>query len=160
ARAGRGAVIYKKLCASCHVDPDAAPFARTGTLPDWLPDSLYAPGGDAKTPPDPNRVVGTDPNRALNFVADMQKSPGVPDLAEGLAIFQKLLIIGGNIDSWHARRLQGDRRESWRPTGKYAGRPLIATWAAAPYLHNDSVPTLYDLFQPASKRPATFRRGG
>src|SRR5262249_27840253 len=99
ARAGRGAVIYKKLCASCHIAPDAAPFTRTGTLPDWLPDLLYAPGGDAKTPPDPNQVVGTDPNRALNFVADMQKTPGVPDLAKGLAIFQKLLIIGGNIDS-------------------------------------------------------------
>ena len=65
-----------------------------------------------------------------------------------------------HIDASQAKKLQGDRRECWRPTGKYAGRPLIATWAAAPYLHNDSVPTLYDLLQPASKRPVTFRRGG
>jgi hypothetical protein len=32
-------------------------------------------------------------------------------------------------------------------------------WARAPYLHNGSVPTLWDLMQPPAKRPATFFRG-
>jgi hypothetical protein len=163
-KAGRGAKLYGNLCASCHIEPEAAPFARGGRLPDWLPDWLYDPapaaGGAASAPADPRQVVGTDPNRAVNFVFDMRKTPGAPRLDEGLAIFQKLLIVEGDIAPWQAKRLRGDRTESWRPTGKYAVRPLTATWAAAPYLHNDSVPTLYDLLQPASRRPATFRRGG
>ncbi len=40
----------------------------------------------------------------------------------------------------------------WRVTRKYSGRPLAGIWATAPYLHNNSVPTLYDLLLPADKR--------
>ena len=46
------------------------------------------------------------------------------------------------------------------PYGPYAARPLYGIWAAAPYLHNGSVPTLYDLLLPAEQRPKTFALGG
>lgn len=38
--------------------------------------------------------------------------------------------------------------------------PLDGVWLRAPYLHNGSVPTLWDLLQPPAKRPATFATGG
>lgn len=38
----------------------------------------------------------------------------------------------------------------------YKARPLDGIWATAPYLHNGSVPTLYDLLTPAEKRPKVF----
>ena len=41
----------------------------------------------------------------------------------------------------------------------YKARPLAGIWATAPYLHNGSVPTLYDLLLPPEQRPATFRLG-
>lgn len=51
----------------------------------------------------------------------------------------------------------------------YKGRPLNGIWATAPYLHNGSVPTLYDLLLPAARqkgdpagteyRPAKFITG-
>jgi len=41
----------------------------------------------------------------------------------------------------------------------YKARPLVGVWATAPYLHNGSVPTLYDLLLPAEKRPASFPLG-
>jgi len=51
----------------------------------------------------------------------------------------------------------------------YKGRSLNGIWATAPYLHNGSVPTLYDLLLPAEKcakgadygeyRPKEFRVG-
>ncbi len=52
----------------------------------------------------------------------------------------------------------------WRDTvladGKpYAARPLHGVWAAAPYLHNGSVPTLADLLKPPAERPKTFPLG-
>ena len=34
----------------------------------------------------------------------------------------------------------------------YKGRPWNGIWATAPYLHNGSVPTLYDLLLPATSR--------
>jgi hypothetical protein len=42
------------------------------------------------------------------------------------------------------------------PLPVYKSRPLNGIWATAPYLHNGSVPTLFDLLQPQSKRPKTF----
>lgn len=41
----------------------------------------------------------------------------------------------------------------------YKGRPLTGVWATAPYLHNGSVPTLYDLLLPPDSRPRSFRLG-
>jgi hypothetical protein len=38
----------------------------------------------------------------------------------------------------------------------YKGRSLNGIWATAPYLHNGSVPTLYDLLQPQESRPSDF----
>lgn len=41
----------------------------------------------------------------------------------------------------------------------YKARPLEGIWATAPYLHNGSVPSLYDLLLPAEKRPKRFLLG-
>jgi hypothetical protein len=41
----------------------------------------------------------------------------------------------------------------------YKGRPLQGIWATAPYLHNGSVPTLYDLLLPPDQRPKSFYIG-
>jgi len=38
----------------------------------------------------------------------------------------------------------------------YKARPLDGIWATAPYLHNGSVPTLYDLLKTPSQRPSEF----
>ncbi|WP_139223557.1 di-heme-cytochrome C peroxidase [Methylocapsa palsarum] len=41
----------------------------------------------------------------------------------------------------------------------YKYRPLTGIWATPPYLHNGSVPTLYDLLLPPSERPKSFNVG-
>jgi hypothetical protein len=41
----------------------------------------------------------------------------------------------------------------------YKARPLNGVWAVAPFLHNGSVPTLYDLLSPLSERPKAFLLG-
>ena len=45
------------------------------------------------------------------------------------------------------------------PLMAYKARPLEGIWATAPFLHNGSVPTLYDLLLPVEKRPQAFRTG-
>lgn len=47
----------------------------------------------------------------------------------------------------------------FRKTAGYANQPLDGIWARSPYLHNGSVPTLRDLLEPASNRPAKWYRG-
>lgn len=41
----------------------------------------------------------------------------------------------------------------------YKGRPLQGIWATAPYMHNGSMPTLYDVLLPPAQRPTTFYTG-
>jgi len=85
------------------------------------------------------------------------------------SIKQKAYAAAG-IDAGQQRAMEDlDRRGRvlWRdtlldtqpPYGPYAARPLYGIWAAAPYLHNGSVPTLYDLLLPPEQRPKTFALG-
>ena len=48
---------------------------------------------------------------------------------------------------------------AYRKTNGYADTPLDGVWARAPYLHNGSVPTLWDLLQAPDKRPTLFYKG-
>lgn len=41
----------------------------------------------------------------------------------------------------------------------YKARPLAGVWATAPFLHNGSVPSLYQLLSPQSERASTFYKG-
>ena len=41
----------------------------------------------------------------------------------------------------------------------YKVRPLNGVWATPPYLHNGSVPTVYDLLSPLDERPKQFYLG-
>lgn len=45
------------------------------------------------------------------------------------------------------------------PLLAYKGRPLNGIWATAPYLHNGSVPNLYQLLLPSDQRVASFAVG-
>lgn len=51
---------------------------------------------------------------------------------------------------------EDEPRASWLA---YKARPLNGIWATAPYLHNGSVPTLYDLLLPPEERPVAFSAG-
>jgi mono/diheme cytochrome c family protein len=51
------------------------------------------------------------------------------------------------------------RYTHFRKTDGYVAVPLDGIWARAPYLHNGSVPTLWDLLAAPDKRPARFYRG-
>jgi exo-cleaving rubber dioxygenase len=45
----------------------------------------------------------------------------------------------------------------WNPPTGYIAPPLYGAWAAAPYFHNGSVPTIWDVLKPAD-RPAIWQR--
>jgi hypothetical protein len=57
------------------------------------------------------------------------------------------------------RELKGAFRPAEAPRGAYESRVLQGIWAAAPYLHNGSVPTLVELLKPAAQRVSEFKVG-
>ncbi|AST35031.2 hypothetical protein AB6Q13_11550 [Ralstonia solanacearum] len=48
---------------------------------------------------------------------------------------------------------------AYRKTQSYSNTPTDGVWLRAPYLHNGSVPTLWDLLQKPERRPKVFYRG-
>ena len=69
---------------------------------------------------------------------------------------------GGRADEDRVQAEAGRGRGQGGPAigggGIYKARPLNGIWATAPYLHNGSVPTLYQLLLPAKDRPKTLHR--
>ena len=67
---------------------------------------------------------------------------------------RRLLVSERFIEAFEASPLA--REGSLEKSEGYAATPLTGVWANYPYLHNGSVPTLYDLLGPVSDRPAIF----
>jgi mono/diheme cytochrome c family protein len=57
--------------------------------------------------------------------------------------------------SWFAKEAPADK--PIKPTAGYQAPPLDGVWATAPYFHNGSVPTLYDVLN-SKARPKVFTR--
>jgi hypothetical protein len=63
-------------------------------------------------------------------------------------------------DDLHGYRPYGSEPAEKPPVlGGYKASPLDGVWATAPFLHNGSVPNLYELLRPAKERPGTFNLG-
>jgi mono/diheme cytochrome c family protein len=87
---------------------------------------------------DPIESIGTDRHRLDSYTEK----------------FAQLQLAYGDGYAWHFK--------NFRKTNGYANVPLDGVWARAPYLHNGSVPTLWDLLTPENERNggrAFFYRG-
>ncbi len=135
--AARGQTLFQENCASCHAsDPNAD--ARILALDE----------------------VGTDRNRSVNFAIPVGTPPNTTPndraIADFLGNVKRVAIEEKGFTPEQARTLDGGRDAHWRLTKGYVARPLIGVWASAPYLHNNSVPSLEDLLKPPQARPAKF----
>ena len=55
--------------------------------------------------------------------------------------------------TFRAPLLDADKWDDTRGRKVYRAKTLVGIWATAPFLHNGSVPTIYDLLPPAAERP-------
>lgn len=155
-RVARGETLYDARCARCH---DAGQVDPTTGLVEFPLFSL----SDA----------GTDPNYALNFHRPVGTKPFPQALAERVTDLQNWYFYRRDPQNPVPQATQMTWEYApartppvWRDplagdvtAPVYAGLPLDGIWATAPYLHNNSVPTLRDLLRPASERPKVFRVG-
>lgn len=127
-RAQKGQQIFQATCAGCHQD------------------RLF-----------PQVQIGTDPNRANSFGQPVGQTPFPKAVAPILDGLKKRAFADDGIGAAD-QALMDASPAVWRSTAQYLARPLNGIWATAPYLHNGSVPTLYDLLHP-EQRPAKFAVG-
>ena len=159
-RAERGRKVFDRTCALCHET-----YGKTGTLNEY---QLFALD-----------TVGTDPSAAINFERTVMTPEGPKPF--GIAAFEivqkvKTAYYRDNetpLDvqaEWEARRtrppaqfraplLEYDKFPDTRERGVYRAKTLKGIWATGPFLHNGSVPSVYDLLLPEDLRPKTFPLG-
>ena len=160
AAANRGHAVFQAHCASCH-EYGAQDRTTTGLL--ML--HQFSPS-----------ELGVDPSTAEQVAAPVPNTGDLP-LGGSHSFAKAVAYVIGQVRN-QAYASQGiapaeqaqmeDRarrggvywRDTLTDTGKpYAARPLHGVWAMAPYLHNGSVPTLYDLLLPPASRPVRFAIG-
>jgi cytochrome c5 len=161
--AARGKAIYEKSCKGCHETDD-----RVGPTKMLYQDRLY-----------PASRIGTDPRQAENLDPIGERmNQALRTLTLGVRgrYYEKQGIPEATRADWELRDLRGGEFFRWTHNGEsvqqelygnnygnvapglhYRARHLAGIWAVAPFLHNGSVPTLWDLLQPSSHRPRYFR---
>jgi hypothetical protein len=170
AKVARGKDLYRDHCMKCHLPP-----------PDELLDDLktkrvYWEMRDGTHPflkvkEIPIEAIGTDPNQALDFYnrtadsGDLKK--GCLTAAEGLDAICRTMALNFYTEQKFPPAVQREwsgyqdpNAVGIRATKVYRPRPLNGVWALGTYLHNGSVPNLYDLLSPHGERPAVFWVGG
>ncbi len=147
-KAERGAALFRDNCARCHSSLNEPQVAKR----------------EVEVPLD---EIGTDPRRARNVQINIDRKPdgsGGTPFIQGLetvaARFTQVAYKDNKVTPAEQAKMDlPPDKVKWRTTGAYIGRPLVAAWATAPYLHNGSVPTIYDLLKPPAQRPRTFPLG-
>ncbi|MEQ1485783.1 di-heme-cytochrome C peroxidase [Methyloglobulus sp.] len=186
ASAFRGQVLYtqshngEESCADCHSLPDS-----TGHYPSTPPEENLFGVTFIKTHMIPLTDIGTDPLMATNFALRSVKTGNVAlilpapytnasdlpaplllSILVGTAAQNGILDAQPPFSPLESAELIGYRQKAaglppYLPPNllAYRARPLDGIWATAPYLHNGSVASLYELLLPPAERSQVFYVG-
>jgi mono/diheme cytochrome c family protein len=165
-KARRGGEVYRKAgCATCHAEkppyPESSPnkYGKTFT----------------KVARTPLAELKTDPVMAENFLNRTAKPgkfaplfPGVSEVPAwqmvqiGLSKLVESDLLAAGLESEQILEASGFREPAILAKEEmlgYKSGPLAGIWATAPYLHNGSVPSLYQLLLPPDQRVKVFHVG-
>jgi hypothetical protein len=175
AQLGKG--LYAENCAKCHGVRDA-----DGKFP--MTEANRFGKQFIKThmitvfPPEKDKI-GTDPMMVKNVVTRTAKTGALSEFLDGKPDVAAVEVLGVAVSGVIRRKLSeipnqtpeelkelalqlsGFRDPDIKPPNVfgYKARPLNGIWATAPYLHNGSVPNLYQLLLPAKDRVKSFSVG-
>lgn len=175
AKAEAGRQLYARTCENCHFVRDA-----NGSFPMTEPNKLGKQF--VRTVMVPVRAIGTDPMMVKRFgrmadpgvlrpllpqqPQDLRNAPKVPaplllGIADRAVIQRALPDLRPPVTQDELLAMTGYRDSGAQPPNPaaYKARPLEGIWATAPFLHNGSVPNLYQLLLPAKDRIKTFHVG-
>ncbi|MGF6090768.1 di-heme-cytochrome C peroxidase [Pseudomonas sp. 18173] len=170
--AAKGRTLFTENCAGCHVPPATQGEGRYVQHLKMLPVDY----------------IGTDPGAANNIAdhrfdltalqwtqADLDKLDVEPKPAEPLDLSRMSVAKGlAYVTAFVRDRAYQDAHVSpaerpemdgfglpigVRELRSYKARPLAGVWATAPFLHNGSVPSIYQLLSPQDERATTFYKG-
>jgi uncharacterized protein (DUF2235 family) len=165
AAAAKGQQLYNELCLHCHQPPM---YSEEGRKAEHWTD--YKDNGGKqffKVTMIPLEEIGTDPRQAQNFYNRKADSgplgKGMLSAGDGLTFVTKKVIEQAytqfNLSPEQQQQWNGYRKNELRAPLAYKARPHNGIWATPPYLHNGSVPNLFELLSPVSERSKVFYLG-
>lgn len=156
AKATQGKALFQENCAHCHAP---RPFADArAAKAEWAVTMV------------PLARIGTDPTVAVNFAKERLDASRLTGSTTPINPAQGLHLVTEGVkgraydllglDEKERQWMNGFGRENLvrAPCG-YKARPLDGIWATPPYLHNGSVPNIYELLSPLSERSTRFWLG-
>ncbi len=185
--AAKGDTLFREECAHCHLLPDmqeeGKPTERMISFEKTLEDDpkdltdiwmacnafLYqGPTGPLNGTKDNNGIVMGETAPVANMLGATVKGAllgakgdiikeAIPTFF-GIRLQPKVDLAPGPFDPRAGERSTCLTEKDVLVLG-YKARPLDGIWATAPYLHNGSVPNLYELLLPASERSDSFTVG-
>jgi hypothetical protein len=170
-KAARGKQLFAENCVQCHtswpyrwseakkagkrfIENEIVPVRTVGTDPSQFSEVIFVPRGtviagrySSQLPP-PFKGQPVVPAPVIyNLIANAVREKAIV----------KARLTQEQIDDLHGYRPYGSEPAEKPPLlGSYKASPLDGVWATAPFLHNGSVPNLYELLSPARERSKTF----
>ena len=177
--AAKGRVLYERHCLQCHqdinrTDPQRLIQVRMSTV-----DAIQTDPVMAKNAIDFKGLSGKFAGKPKYYFAGKPLPAEAPaiDIANNIMVG---IIKNNPLQSYLAKRdakklghpdvthppkyvdgkiIEKGQEVSRKALLAYKARPLNGVWTSAPFLHNGSVPNLYELLLPASERSKTFYVG-
>ncbi|NMZ02448.1 cytochrome c [Pseudomonas proteolytica] len=172
--AARGRALFTENCAACHVpsvsEVNGRPVQQLKML---AVDYIGTDPGTASNIADQRYDLSAlqwDPAELAQLNVELHPAPTEPLDLRSLSVAKGLAYVTAFVEE-HAYRAAGitpaerPRLDGFglpigvRELRAYKARPLAGVWATPPFLHNGSVPTLYQLLSPQYERSRTFYKG-
>lgn len=155
-RINNGKKLFEQHCSGCHA---AHPIRPPQNLKAELAVVIV-----------PLPIIGTDPTHAKTYherkynlsklSGDSSPISGSDGLKFGIDSIQKYAYDQLKISQEEREKLNGfGRTNQIRGPLAYKARTLEGIWATPPYLHNGSVPNMYELLSPVAERSKQFWTG-
>ncbi|TQV85735.1 hypothetical protein FKG94_02515 [Exilibacterium tricleocarpae] len=177
AKAARGEAIYRARCIACHAlvarrdqyksyEPVMIEVAKVGTDPKVADNFLLATNTRTGQPWASGKLEGTH----AYVIGGDRYGPELPTRAGSQPISPRgsaLVTVGTGVLLGHPpaavkaafQSYSRARAEKTFNPRSYKARPLNGIWATAPYLHNGSVPNLFELLLAPEHRATRFYVG-
>lgn len=165
AKVSQGQAIYTQQCASCHAVIDRTdrkqkllavmtPVADLGTDPTMADNAINRTALTGALQGEMDVIALQSDKKIKFFGADAPGADVLDNVVINTILGQKEADIEASIEEY----LRVKKAPKFNPRS-YKARSLNGIWATAPYLHNGSVPNLWELLKPSAQRVKQFGVG-
>ncbi|KAA0984354.1 di-heme-cytochrome C peroxidase [Pseudomonas sp. ANT_J28] len=173
-QAAKGRVLFTENCAGCHVPRSVQSDGRWVQHLKMLPVEFIGTDPGAANNIADHRFDLTalkwDPAELAQLDVQLQPTPteslDLSKLSSAKGLAYVTAFVGNrayreaNIPTAERPDMDGFSLPiGVRELRAYKARPLAGVWATAPFLHNGSVPSIYQLLSPQDERATTFYKG-